>query len=374
MNRREFLKSCGKAGLVLGAGGVFSASVVRRASAGAEDGPKLIKLHGSPKDMGRQYAEQIGELVVERLKRLEEKGSRVTRKTVEESRIFLSVSAGDILTEIESLAAAIEWQSEKLLILAAEPPGAGIRRAGCSSFAVMPKAMKDGNLWLGENVDDAGDLEKFGIVIVRHPLEGPPMMTWALAGGVGGIGMNLAGVALTMNYVDAVTKSPVAAIFPEFVANAALRQKTYKDARAVLGNTQLMDAVIYTLAHASGECDVIERTPLTFQVLGRDPLLAAAANHFVSEDLKITEPEKPVFPNSRGRLKRLTELLRRKDLAVADLRAALADVEGKPNGICRHAEPPTIASLLMCPNERVLYATQGSPDKAKYGKFTLTGR
>jgi len=359
---------------MLSAGGAFSASLLRRAGAQSAKGPRLIKLHGTPKDMGRQYAEQIGELVVERLKRLDEKGSRVTSKKVEESRIFLTVSAGDILAEIESLAAVLGWRSEKLLILAAEPPGAGLRRGGCSSFAARPKATKDGKLWMGENIDDASALEKFGVIIVRYPLDRPPMMTWALAGGVGGIGMNLAGVALTMNYVDAVYKQPSAAIFPEFVANAALRQKTYRDARAVLGKTQLMDAVIFTIAHANGECDVLERMPHAFRGLGRDPFVAAATNHFVTKGLKVVEPDKRTFPNSRGRRKRLLELLSKKGLTPGDFRKILADVEGKPHGICRQADPPTIASVLMCPKDRVMYATRGRPDEAKYEKYILTAQ
>lgn len=371
MNRRDFLKNVGKTGLMLSMGGMVSASFLKSAAA-AGDGPKLITLHGLPKDMGRQYAEQVGELVIERLKRMDAKGSRVSPKTVEESRIFLSVSAGDILTEIEALADAIDWRSEKLLMLAAEPPGAGIRRAGCSSFVTTPATMKDKKLWVGENIDDAGDLAKYGIIIARYPVNRPPMMTWALAGGVGGIGMNLSGIALTMNYVDAVYKTPASAIFPEFVANAVLRQKTYQDARAVLAKTQLMDAVIFTVAHSSGQCDVIERMPHAFRGLGRDKYIAVATNHFVSPGLKVAAPDKKVFPNSQGRRKRLIKLLRRPGVTPADLQKALADAEGKPHGICRSAAPPTIASVLMCPKDRILYATRGRPDNEKYKKFILS--
>ena len=374
MKRREFLKACGRAGLLAGAGGVFSASFLEHAEA-AGDVPKVVRLHGSPKEMGRQYARQIGELIVERLRRMEQKGSRVSAKAVQQSRMFLMVSAMDILTEIESLAEALGEESEKLLILAAEPPGVGIRPRGCSSFVVKPKAMKDGKTWVGENVDDDGTLAKYGIVIVRHPASAsPPMVTWALAGGVGGIGMNRAGVALTMNYVEAGARKPLAAIFHEFVANAALRQKTFDNAKAVLAKTQVMDPVIYTLVGPDGTCDVIERTPHVFQFRARDEKVTVCTNHFLSDKLKITAPDKPVFADSPARLKRLTRLLGKDDLTEARLRAVLADTDGAPRSICREAEPSTIASILMNVTDRTFWSTRGRPNRAKYGKVHLYAR
>jgi isopenicillin-N N-acyltransferase-like protein len=373
VNRREFLKSLGKAGLAASAAGILPAALARKAFA-AGDTPKVIHLHGTPEDMGRQYAEQIGELVIERIKRYHSKGSRVNRKLVEQSRIFLLTSANDIRKEIVALAAALGEEAMDLLMLAAEPPGVGIRQGGCSSFAVNPDATANHKTWAGQNIDDAGELSKFGIVIVRHPAQGVPMMTWALAGGIGGIGMNLAGVALTMNYVEAGVRKPLAAIFPEFIANAALRQKTYKDARAVLGSTQIMDPVIFTVASATGEYDTIERTPHRFSGLARGPLFNAATNHFRSPQLRVTEPEKPVFGNSKDRLARLQRLLNRKGITGEALRKVLADKEGSPRGICREEEPSTIASVLMCLDDRTLWATSGRPDRAKYGEYKLTAK
>ena len=54
------------------------------------------------------------------------------------------------------------------------------------------------------------------------------------------------------------------------------------------------------------------------------------------------------------------------------MKQVLADTRDDPNGICRTAEPPTIASLLMCPRKKLVLAMRGRPDRGKYGEFTLS--
>lgn len=374
LDRREFLKKLGGAGALLSAAAAFSASLLRRAEAAPLGAPRLIKLHGTPRDIGRQYADQAGDLVLERLRLMRKEGSKVPKESVEQSRIFLNVKANSILVEIEYLAAALRESEEDLLILSAEAPGAGIRRAGCSSFVIDSKISKDAKVWAGQNIDDAGRLERFGVLLLRHPLDAPASLTWALAGGVGAIGMNLKGLALTMNYMQTAQKRAPIAIFPEFVANSALRQKDFKDASAVLTRTQVMTPCTFILAHADGTRVIVERTPHVFHASVPGEHFAAHTNHFLDRGLKEEDTSEKVFPNSKGRLKRLRRLLDRRGLTVEDLKKVLADTEGKPNGICRSAEPRTIASVLMCPEERKMFAAKGRPDEAKYHEFTLTRR
>jgi hypothetical protein len=332
----------------------------------------LIKLSGSPKEIGRQYADQAGDLVRERLKLMRERGSRISRETIEQSRIFLAVKANSVLVEIEYLAAALNEPEEDLLILSAEMPGAGVRQAGCSSFVIDPKVSKDGRLWAGQNVDDASELERFGVVLLRHPQDSSPMITWALAGGVGAIGMNSDGLTLTMNTMQAVSDRLPEAIFPEFVANSALRQKNFKDASAVLTQEPLMNACAFILSDDGKTRLVIERTTHIFRAFTPGAGFAAHTNHFIDQEFKTQDASDKVFPDSKSRLKRLNALLDRKELTTDDLRKILADSEGKPHGICRFAEPATIASVLMCPKQKVMLATRGRPDKSEYHEFTLT--
>lgn len=376
MDRRDFLKACGKAGLAVSAGGVLSQALVDKllAEGEAAGGPPLIHLKGTPREMGKQYAQEARDLIKERLKLLREKGSKVVKDSVEMSRIFLNVMANSILQEIEAMAESLDEDELDLLTLSAEPPGVGIRTGGCSSFILDKSVAKDDRVWMGQNVDDAAALEKFGVVLIRHPLEQPPMITWALAGGVGGIGMNIHGSAILMNYVQTAEVKQQQAIFPEFIANAALRQKEFKDLVGVLMETQVMSPVTYLVANPAGERMVIERTPLRYAARTPPQKFAAYTNHFVEEKMRGDDTTAKVFPDSKARLKRLeTLLLNKKGVATPDfLKQVLADTEGKPNGICRHAAPPTIASIILCPKDLLMLATKGGPDREKYREFVLT--
>ena len=366
------MRRLGKLGVAASAGGALSASFLRRAAAAPGGAPKVIHLQGSPKWMGRQYAKQAGDLIIRRLKLMKEKGTHVAQDLVDQSRIFLNVKAHSVLMEIEYLADTLDVKEEEMLILSAEPPGVGIRRGGCSSFVIDPKASRDGNVWAGENIDDTSDLQRFGIVIIRHPMDSPPMITWALAGGVGGIGMNLNGIIVMMNYVQTVKKKPPVGIFPEFMANSALRQKNFKDASAVIAHTPIMGPCAFTVADDEGTRVMIERTTHIFRGMTPGALCASHTNHFLDRALQSEDEGEKIFPNTKGRLKRLNRLLDRKDITLDRMKKTLADTRGNPHGICRHADPPTIASVLMCPRKKVMLALRGRPDSEKYHEFKLT--
>ena len=370
MNRRQFLKEVGRAGLVLGAAGAFP-DTCRRADAAIAEKFRVIKLHGSPKNMGRQYAEQAGDMVRKRLERMREKGTPVNKDRLAQSRVFLMTKAHHIQVEMEALAGALGEQVEDLLILGSEPPGVGIQMMGCSSFVLDRKNAFNNKVWVGQNVDDDVGLERFGLLIIRHPGGSPPMMTWALAGSMGGVGFNWEGVALTMNYVHAKVKKAPIAIYPELVANAALRQKDFNSALKVISHTQLMRPVIFLLADRNGRRYVVERTPHMFRGFVPGVKFACATNHFRSKELEGSEQSKKVFPNTEGRLKRLKTLLDKMGLKDTDLKKVLADTQDRPHGICRQENPRTIASLLMCPATRKMFAAKGTPDIADYHEFLL---
>lgn len=378
MDRRGFLKVCGKAGLVIGAGGALSQLLTDKAFAqvGAVGGPLLIRLKGSPSDMGKQYADQARDLILARLKLMREKGGKVPAEWVEMSRVFLNIKANSIYMEIAAMAERLDEKEEDLLMLSAEPPGVGIRQSGCSSFVLDKKVAKDGQVWMGQNIDDTSELEKFGVVIVRRPLEQPPSITWALAGGVGAIGMNLCGLAVLMNYVQAVSGRVENGIFPEFVANAALRQKQFKDVMGVLTETQIMTSVAYLAASREGDRTIVERTPLRFAAWAPGGNYMAYTNHLDDESMRGDDQTAKTFPDSKARLKRLGALLAGKQgVETPDfLKKVLGDTEGKPLGICRHASPRTIASVIMCLKENRLYATKGGPDVEQYKEFVLTAK
>ena len=375
MDRRDFLKACGAAGAAASAGGIMSQLLAGKMFADEPvGGPLLIKLKGSPREMGKQYAEQARDLIKDRIKYMHEHGSKVDQDAIDWSRVFLSLKANSILQEIEAMANRLDEKEEIIYALSAEMPGVGMRVGGCSSAILDASMSKDKHVWLGQNVDDTAELDKFGVIIVRRPLEGPPTMTWALAGGMGGIGMNTAGLGLLMNYVQTVSGRTPNALFPEHIASAALRQKNFKDMMGVLTETQVMLPVTFMACDKGGERYVIERTPLRFSAWNPAKNYAAYTNHMQDKDMVGDDTTAKVFPDSKQRLARMEAMFKdKKGQAQPDfLKSVFSDMEGKPNSICRQAAPPTIASVIMCPHDRIMLATKSSPERSKYVEYTLT--
>ncbi len=374
MDRRDFLKVVGAAGIAIPASGLLSQLLSGKTFAeDAGGGPLIIRLKGNPREMGKQYAEQARDLIKDRIKRTHESGSKVTQEAIDWSRVFLSVQANSIIQEIDAMADKLDEKEDDVFTLSAEMPGVGMRVGGCTSMVLDKSMSKDNRVWLGQNVDDTAELDKYGVIIIRRPNEGPHTMTWALAGGMGGIGMSTAGLALMMNYVQTVSGRTPNALFPEHIAAAALRQKDFKDMMGVLTDTQVMAPVTFVACDKGGERVVVERTPLKFSAFTPAKNYAAYTNHMQDKDMTGDDTTEKAFPDSKKRLARVEALLgSKKGQAQPDfLKSILGDMEGKPESICRQASPPTIASIIMCPESRLMLATKGSPDRAKYAEHTL---
>jgi hypothetical protein len=376
VDRREFLRSIGKTGVAFGAAGLLGDSLTERVFANPGEKMPFIKLSGTSADMGRQYAKQAGDLIKERIKWMHDNGTLVDADSIDQSRVFLDISAEAVSDEVKALAAALDEKVQDIMILSAETPGVSLRKVGCSSFAIEGGVSKDGKPWAGENVDDAAQLQRFGVVIVRHPLEGPAVMTWALAGGMGAIGFNSTGLSLTMNYLKLKADKPPVAIYPEFIANCALRQPDFKNVTALLTGSPFMKACSFIVADGTGQLLYLERSAHQFKGIKPGAKFIAATNHFRAPDFARDDDGGYIFPDSKGRLARLEKLLDRKTpFAVDDLKKILADTVGDPQGISRHGDVRTIAGILMCPVKKTMLVCWGPPDTVgEWNEYVMTAK
>ena len=71
--------------------------------------------------------------------------------------------------------------------------------AGCTSFALEPRASAEGGAVVGQNWDNDPALDPFTVVLTRRPVGKPALMTITQAGLIAYIGLNDRGIGLCMN-------------------------------------------------------------------------------------------------------------------------------------------------------------------------------
>jgi len=65
----------------------------------------------------------------------------------------------------------------------------------CTSFAISKNRSATGEVIVGQNLNLAPAFEPSGVVLCLYPKDGPAIITWTLAGTVGQVGLNSAGLA-----------------------------------------------------------------------------------------------------------------------------------------------------------------------------------
>jgi hypothetical protein len=167
------------------------------------NGYTILRLVGSPEEMGRQHGRLLGPQV-----------RRVIQDVVYgeagEARSYARLMAGtrrmerqlpeDIRAELHALADTAEVKYDDLVAL--QLFGDVWRASGCSSFAVYGPATKTGELIAGRNFDfwDHGVSEYAAVIIHYLPETGLPFFTITWAGIINGwTAMNVKGVLAANN-------------------------------------------------------------------------------------------------------------------------------------------------------------------------------
>lgn len=253
--------------------------------------------------------------------------------------------------------------------------------AMCTSFSVCGSATLDGRTIIGQNID-------------WHP--GIPMkmlkITWPnnvkqLSLSLGGIweyslsshsssspfGI-VANATVAYKEDQNVVKAPLS-----IVMSKASRQKRLDGALSVFIQGK-KDLAGFLMANGEGDMLGIECVADDIEIMYPEKDALVRANHYLTDRFKPYDFFTSYVPDSYLRYARLKRLVRENHGRVAPrmMMTFLADHTGYPKSICTHVDPEsnlppsvTLASIIMIPQEKIMYVAYGNPCENDYIKYSI---
>jgi isopenicillin-N N-acyltransferase-like protein len=362
----------------------------------------IISITGAPYERGVAYGEQARERIERSLRFYADQVVPTLDVTfgqlcdgVMAHRDRWHEADPEIVDEIEGIAAGSGLSVAEILFLntrgafvlpPAEAPDGGQRDDGCSSFAVLPRAARNGHMLTGQNWDYLAGIQDTVVLLHVRPQNGPTQLMIMEAGQVGRHGMNSAGVGMHANGLGSRLRNP-AAIPSTFMRRRILRAS---------GITAAIDAAItppragstnLVISHRSGFAVDIETTPETIRWFYPTDGWLFHTNHFLVEiPPKIADSYAP-SADSILRYGRAIELMRaaaeRGGIGQEDLVNVLSDHLGDGFGLCSHADLTageherwcTVATVISDLTEGVMSVAAGPPCEGSFVDISLeTGR
>ncbi len=259
---------------------------------------------------------------------------------------------------------------------------------GCTAFAAEPVAVRNGHVLMGQNWDWIPEVK--AVFLKMSFPEGPDVVCFSEAGVVGGkIGLNTRGLGLLINGLVS-NRDDSSRISSPFHVRCwkVLRSENIQQARSVLSRGDRSCSANFVLGQQNnGKSSVvdIECAPTAVCALHPKKGVVAHTNHFFEPS---TLGIKQILDDERlstlHRYERIQTMLgeRVSDGGKLSLKAAqemLRDHDGRPESVCRHANPrfprddryESVVSVIMDLAERKLWATLGSPCQQEYQSLSL---
>jgi isopenicillin-N N-acyltransferase-like protein len=133
------------------------------------------------------------------------------------------------------------------------------------------------------------------------------------------------------------------------------------------------------LAAPPSEVIDLEVSPHTHGTVEARAGVLVHANHFTTD--AVEDPNLEDRLGSVTRQGQLSQLLASGTVDLAGIQHFLRDTDHAPDALCRYPDPAkpehegytTVVSVVMNLSERILYISDGPPDKSPYQRFALAG-
>lgn len=367
-----------------------------------------MEIRGAPRARGRQFGEAcreqvrgyaeallsvlVGEAALRALDDGARSGSGVGRAVTPEdlyarALTFLPAFEGfapHLVEEIRGIAegARVPFAAALLVNVRAEVAGvrdgvagvAGARGAteGCTAIGVAAPA--SGTVLVGQNQDQAPEMEEFGVVLLERPDNGPAALMATFGGLVGYPGVNGAGVAFFQNSLANGVWRHALPHYP--LKRVLLEQSSAEGCLEVFDRAKLASCGNVLVGDRSGRLLDVEATPDGYAVLEGEDGILVHTNHFQSARYAPEERLLESLPDSAARLDRMRGLLRADHgrITLETVKRCLRDHDGRETAICRHEpERPmkTIASIIAEPEHGRLHVARGNPCETEYEVYRL---
>ena len=294
--------------------------------------------------------------------------------------------AGSDMLEITALNVRYELMYSQFAKIGVKPIP---RTDGCTAFAAEPDMVGNGHVMMGQNWDWIPEVK--GIFLKNLNEDGPAVFCFTEAGVVGGkIGLNSEGLGLMINGLVS-SQDDWSRLTKPFHVRCweVLRSKTLQQAISILTRGERPCSANFLLGQQSpkepGRIVDLECAPLAQCELHPEKGVIAHANHFIDPDsLGVKQILDDERLSTLHRFERIQALLGENvgpsnRLTLRTAEEMLRDHDGKPDSVCRHANPAfpqddryeTVVSVVMDLGEKKLWATLGSPCQNEYLAFKL---
>jgi Acyl-coenzyme A:6-aminopenicillanic acid acyl-transferase. len=354
----------------------------------------LIRVHGSPRQIGLQVGEALRDKIPLAIDQIFEHElgyfepmtvgpvpeiPQMTRgEVLQKTRAFLphfQAYAPGMVEELHGIAEGARIDFEEALLLQIRGEIVYALTGGCTSFALGPTATKDQAIVTGQNWDYAVDLD-LGIVHLLHitPDEGPRQLMLTFAGLTSYLGINSAGVS---SFCNALPWRWCDVGIPHYpLWWRVFRESGLNGIRSVMEQTNSVQAENHVFTDISGAIADCELTPEGAVWLPAQDGFIVHTNHYLSKEYG-DRPDIPIYlDDSPRRLERMRSLVRSKlgKLDVGSMQAFLSDHEDYPTSICRHETEPgfwTSASLVAVPERGLMYVCAGNPCEGEFVEYQV---
>jgi len=345
----------------------------------------VLKLKGTPREIGRQHGEQVPQLIKDNLRfymNLWQHMGGVSRekilKDVEPFVPFIERLDPDLIEEMRGVAegaglefieiAALNARTEltfSCLPNALKESSAG----GCTSFGLLPEVTESGHTLIGQNWDWRAEALHTSVVLQIEQRDKPGIVMHAEAGTIGHRGLNSAGLGVCINYIRSEADVFRPGVPFLIKLRGILNSSRMSEALQMLTKYPGPNSMNMLIGHQGGEVIDIENLPNDLLILYPQDGIITHANHFESPMLRVRDTGKGTLADTIFRSRRLRRLLeaRRTRLNVETIRDALSDHFSYPDSICRHPDErcakvdqwQTLASIIMDLSELTLRYTEG---------------
>ncbi|MBI4641886.1 MAG: hypothetical protein HY731_14445 [Candidatus Tectomicrobia bacterium] len=343
----------------------------------------LVHVRGSHSEMGRQFGEQLSAQIKEYSETWLRNVTKRSGLTMEQALVKAKSFAPFVEEYAPHLAEEIRGVAEGAGISEAEAYSIQIRMEllyggppplSCTTFAISGERTVDGRPIVGQNVDLAADVEKYGLILHLEPDEGPAIMIYTSPGLISYVGINSAGLAVHGNLLIAPGWR---AGFPRYlVSRLMLEQSTVEEALAAGVKPPRASSRNLILGDSRGTIRNIELAIDDHRILEPENGFLVHTNHYIAPGLEGIEG-KPPSASSCNRLERIKTLIgeEKEPLTVEKLQGFFRDHEGYPGSICAHpsgeSNSKTVVSLISKPADGEMYVAPGNPCGSEYTLYRI---
>lgn len=361
---------------------------------------RVLHLSGSQYDMGYQhglaYRDSIREIAAERIHLSTDEtwtGRSLSRARVlqlaEECIPYHEAYSPEIMDQLEGMSAATGLTLPELVIAngftdfadvvynALETdPVAPIYGNECTAWMTIPSQSEGGAAMLTQTWDMHATATPYVILLHAQPEDGPQFLAFTLTGCVAMIGMNSAGIAVSINNLAGADGQP--GVTWPIVCRKILMQRNIEDALACITEAQLAGGHNYLLLDSNGRGYNVEAMSTATHITELSEESLVHANMCLNEATR--QVERPLTPeledDSRIRATRARNLLNvRQNLTPQDMMEITRNRDDAHYSICALPDPPfyseTCGAVVMRPATRDFWGVWGLPKENPYEHFQL---